>query len=469
MLGSFKVGNRFHDSVVQMKGVLDQLFPVAGGHRIADVDPVAAGFIDFLQLLPHNLHRISLIGAVIAVEGLIMVAHQHQLGGGGAAVDAKVGIPAIPCDVLPRNIGAAVALYKLVVLLLIGKQRLQILGGFGAGCRMFELLSKLLVGVGRLQSSGVDGSAQRHRILRPLGKDCLARCQTQGLLKALLQSLKEKERSAQKQHLAFDFSALAQSGHRLVDHRLEDAGGNVLLARTLVEQRLDVGLGKNSTARCDRVDALVAQAQPVQLLGCHIQQRCHLVDEGAGAAGTAAVHPLLQSAAEEDDLGILSAQLDDRIGVRFILHHRFVGSKYLLYKVDAGILGKSQTCRTGDGYLKRSVQKLLCSLKRIQGRLTHLRQMTLVNPVKDSVAFHNNHLDGGRTNIDSYVFYQSSPLSFLTRQTERTHVRPIPKLPQRLPRLSFLTFLLLHKGLSILCAIHSFLMIIYLFIRAHPF
>ncbi len=87
-----------------------------------------------------------------------MVAHQHQLGGGGAAVDAKVGISAISCDVLPRNIGAAVALHKLVVLLLICKQRLQILGGFGAGHRIFELFSKLLVGVGRLQASGVDGS-----------------------------------------------------------------------------------------------------------------------------------------------------------------------------------------------------------------------------------------------------------------------------------------------------------------------
>ena len=69
-------------------------------------------------------------GKLLVGQGVVdAVAHQHQLGGGGAAVDAKVGIPAIPCDVLPRNIGAAVALYKLVVLLLIGKQRLQILGG----------------------------------------------------------------------------------------------------------------------------------------------------------------------------------------------------------------------------------------------------------------------------------------------------------------------------------------------------
>ena len=129
----------------------------------------------------------------------------------------------------------------------------------------------------------------------------------------------------------------------------------------------------------------MVQAQLVQLLGCHIQQCCHLVDEGACASGTAAVHPLLQSAAEEDDLGILSAQLDDRIGVRLILHHRFVGSKYLLYKVDTGILSKSQSCRTGDGSLKWTIQKLLCSLKRTQGCLTHLRQMTLVNPVKNTV------------------------------------------------------------------------------------
>ena len=44
-----------------------------------------------------------------------------------------------------------------------------------------------------------------------------------------------------------------------------------------------------------------------------VQQGGHLVDEGPGTSGTGAVHPLLQSPTEEDDLGVLAAQLDDGV------------------------------------------------------------------------------------------------------------------------------------------------------------
>ena len=58
-------------------------------------------------------------------------------------------------------------------------------------------------------------------------------------------------------------------------------------------------------------------------------------------ARAAAVHSLLQSAAQEDDLCVLAAQLDDGVGVGLILHHRFVGGKDLLYKIHPRIFGKS--------------------------------------------------------------------------------------------------------------------------------
>ena len=171
--------------------------------------------------------------------------------------------------------------------------------------------------------------------------------------KALLKAAEEEQRSAQEQHLALDSSALAESGDRLVYHRLKDAGSNVLLARTLIEQRLDISLGKNAAAGGNRIDSLVLQAQPVHLLGADIQQGCHLVDEGAGTSGTASVHPLLQASGEEDDFRILAAQLDDRIGVRLILHDCFVGGKDLLHKINAGILCQTQSGRTGNRRVKR--------------------------------------------------------------------------------------------------------------------
>ena len=61
------MGDGLDDAVVQMEGVLNQLLTVTGGNRIADVDAVAAGFVNLLELFSDDLHRIALAGAVIAV------------------------------------------------------------------------------------------------------------------------------------------------------------------------------------------------------------------------------------------------------------------------------------------------------------------------------------------------------------------------------------------------------------------
>ena len=82
--------------------------------------------------------------------------------------------------------------------------------------------------------------------------------QLQRLLKALLQTLEEEQRAAEKQHIALDLAALRQTGNGLVDDGLKDGGGYVLLARALVEQRLNIRLGEYAAAGRDGVDALRA-------------------------------------------------------------------------------------------------------------------------------------------------------------------------------------------------------------------
>ena len=44
-----------------------------------------------------------------------------------------------------------------------------------------------------------------------------------------------------------------------------------------------------------------------------MQQSRHLIDEGACAPGAYAVHPLVQTVPEVDDLGVLAPQLDGNI------------------------------------------------------------------------------------------------------------------------------------------------------------
>ena len=89
--------------------------------------------------------------------------------------------------------------------------------------------------------------------------------QLQRLLKALLQALEEEQRTAEEQHIALDLTALRQTRDGLVDDRLKDGRGNVLLARALVEQRLDVRLGEHAAAGRDGVNALRALCQFIEL------------------------------------------------------------------------------------------------------------------------------------------------------------------------------------------------------------
>ena len=90
------------------------------------------------------------------------------------------------------------------------------------------------------------------------------------------------------------------------------------------------------------------QGECVQFVDGHVQQGGHLVDEGAGAAGAGAVHPLLQGVAEEDDLGVLAAQLDDGVGAGDEGPDRGGGGVDLLDKVQAAGLGHAQTGGAGD-------------------------------------------------------------------------------------------------------------------------
>ena len=78
---------------------------------------------------------------------------------------------------------------------------------------------------------------------------------------------------------------------------MEDAGCQVAFFRTLVEQRLDIALGKNAAAAGNGVGVLCLLCQLVHL-GCFdIQQGSHLVYEGASAAGAAVVHARIKMAA----------------------------------------------------------------------------------------------------------------------------------------------------------------------------
>ena len=227
--------------------------------------------------------------------------------------------------------------------------------------------------------------------------------QLQRLREPLPQPPEEVERPAQKDDLSLQLPALGQAGHGLVHHGLEDGGGHVLLAPALVQDGLNVALGEDAAAGGDWVDLLMPEGQLVQLVDGDVHQRRHLVDKGPGASGAGAVHPLLQRAAEEDDLGVLAAQLDDGVGVGDAGIDGGGGGVDLLNEVEARGGGHSQSGGAGYGGPDiLSGEHIPDGAEGLQRPLPGFREVPLVGAEQQLVVLvQHHHLDVGGADVDA--------------------------------------------------------------------
>ena len=138
--------------------------------------------------------------------------------------------------------------------------------------------------------------------------------QIQGADKRCPKLTEKMQRPAQKCDMAADRASAGKTGDGLIDNCLEDGGRKIFLGCALIDQRLDVRLREYAASGRDGVEGLIVFR--VLIESCHIrlQQGGHLVDKGAGAAGTGSVHALVDAGSVKiDDLRILPAQLDRNI------------------------------------------------------------------------------------------------------------------------------------------------------------
>ena len=313
---------------------------------------------------------------------------------------------------------------KGVVLLLRVKER-------GHGVRrgvglpaLLQPLQGVLKGDG-LVIGGAQGRAHGGEAVPVFRKDGVLPVQLQGLHKTLPQAHQEVEGPAQKDDLSLQLPALGEAGYRLVHHRLEDGGGYVLFPTALVQDGLDIALGEHAAAACNGVDLLVLQGERVQLVHRHIHQGGHLVDEGARPAGAGAVHPLLQRAAEKDDLGVLAAQLDDGIGVRNVGVHRGGGGVHFLDEVQAGSLGHPQAGGAGDDQLDPLAAELARDgLQGLTGPLPGLGVVPLIGAEQQLVLFiqhHHFHCGGADVDTDAQTHKSRNSYRWDAIRTQNNH------------------------------------------------
>ena len=217
------------------------------------------------------------------------------------------------------------------------------------------------------------------------------------------------QRSAQEYHLARDGPTLSQARDGLVHHCLEDGRGHVFLPPALVQDGLDVRLGKHAAPGGNGIDLLIPGGQGVQIVDGHVHQGCHLVDKGSGASGAGPVHPFLQRAAEEDDLGVLAPQLHHGVCAGQVPVHGLGCGEDLLDKVHPGGFCHAQTGRAGDHRPHRAAGNDICRLaQQLAGLFSDLGKMPLI-AAEQKVSFRgqDHHFHSGGANVNANVIGHS--------------------------------------------------------------
>ena len=372
VFGGGEMSHRFHQTIITAEGVLDQFLAIAGGGHAGHLQ-AGVFLVDLDQLFPDQGQRVAKVGLVIGVQDLALLVHHHQLDGGGAGVDADMHRAALGAERHMRHSVGHVPGMEFLVLLLVGKERR--LTGISSGggvlvqrvghCGEVELLVR------------IEGGTQRHIEQAVLGAGS---GDPQRLIKALAQHAAEGQRPAQIQDIALDGAALCQTGNGLVDHRLVDAGGDILRARALIDEGLYVAFGKHAAAGRDGIGALGLFRGLVHLVGTHLQQGGHLVNKGTGAAGAAAVHADLGAVGQEQDLCVLAAQLDHAVGGGHKPLDCHTGGEHLLHKGHAAAVGQAHTGRTGDAQQSLVSVQVLCidAAQQLLRLFQNMAVMTLV-------------------------------------------------------------------------------------------
>ena len=312
--GGLVVGDGLHLPLVQAEGGLQQGLAVAGGAGAENFSLRRQLLLQLTHGPDGGLDGRALIACVEGPQELPLLADQSQLGGGGPGVDAQVAISPVALQRGGLYPGPAVAGLEGAIFLLTleeGRQPLQLKGHLHP---LLQLGDESVQGAG-LRLTGFQGSAHGGEEVGIFRVHHVFRCEMQGADEGLLQLRQEVEGAAQKGHAAPDGLAAGQAGNGLVHHGLEDGGGQVRQGGPFIDEGLNIRLGKDAAPGGNGVNFPVAGGLPVQTCGVSLQQGGHLVDEGAGAAGTHAIHPLLQAAPEIDDFGVFAPQLNGHVGL----------------------------------------------------------------------------------------------------------------------------------------------------------
>ncbi len=182
--------------------------------------------------------------------------------------------------------------------------------------------------------------------------------------------------------------AARQHGEVLQHDGVEQRSHQLVGRDALLLQAVDVGLGEDAALAGDGMQLDADVALIAQLGGGNLQLGIDLVDDGARAAGALVVHRgnLLLAAGvlvflEDDDLGVLAAELDDRVHFGMELLDRERNGGDFLHELCADQVGQRAAARAGDedaAIVRSDADFVLHALEEFQQLLRLLGLVALV-------------------------------------------------------------------------------------------
>ena len=88
------MGNGLHHALVQAQGLLEELFPIAGGAGIGDLEIRRHLLLQPCHRLDDRVERAAHIALVKGPEQVAVGVDQCQLGGGRTGIDAQIALAA---------------------------------------------------------------------------------------------------------------------------------------------------------------------------------------------------------------------------------------------------------------------------------------------------------------------------------------------------------------------------------------
>ena len=244
------MSHSFHDPFIQGQPSLYQAFAVAGRTSPPDSGACRKLLANPADNVDGCPERIAFIRGVMRKNNAVRLIDDHRFNGGRAGVNPQPTASFRFLRVQRLDTIALVTLTELRQFRVVVKQRahpgglVDDFGLFQAFNQDFQALRGGSLAT-RTPSVGQQGAAQGHKELRVGGCVKVFHFGKQFFI-SLAQFRQEVQRATQEHDVAAERAAVGEARNCLRSYCHKYRGGNVRVSGALVQQRLNVGFGKNA-------------------------------------------------------------------------------------------------------------------------------------------------------------------------------------------------------------------------------